>query len=189
MKSILLWGGVGLLAAGGAFLMFTLAPPENPNQKPDSSQQDLGPDYSKSMPDEGATHVSEGTKVTYQSNPPTSGSHWQDPLLDGIYEKEKPDEALVHSLEHGRIWISYQPSLPQSAIDQLKSIASEQKRVILTPRALNEAPIALAAWRRLDTFSLLVGDTVDEQRIVDFIERYRDKGPEYVPQMTGKRYE
>ena len=189
MKSILIWGGVGLLVAGGVFLMFTFAPPENPNQKSDSNQEDFGPDYSREMPYEGADHVAEGTKITYQSNPPTSGSHWSDPLLDGMYDTEKPDEAIVHSLEHGRIWISYQPSLPQPAIDQLKSVASKEKRVILTPRALNEAPIALAAWQRLDTFNLDDDGNVDEQRILDFIQRYRDKGPEYVPQMTGKRYE
>ena len=183
MKSILLWGGVGILVAGGIFLAMNFA------SSPDSSGQNLGPDYSKEMSYEGANHVAEGTEVTYQSNPPTSGPHWPDPLLDGIYEKEKPEEALVHSLEHGRIWISYQPSLPQPAIDQLKRIASDQSRVILTPRARNEAPIALAAWRRLDTFSLPEGGTVDEQRILDFIARYRDKGPEYIPQMTGKRYD
>ena len=61
--------------------------------------------------------------------------------------------------------------------------------MILTPRARNEAPIALTAWQRLDTFGLDEGGTVDEQRILDFIARYRDKGPEYIPQMTGKRYD
>ena len=183
MKSIFLWGGVGIAVAAGIFLVLTFATPS------DSDQQDLGSDYSKNMLHEGAIQVSEGTKVTYHSNPPTSGSHWPDPLLDDIYDTEKPDEALVHSLEHGRIWISYQPSLPQSAIDQLKRIAAEESRVILTPRSRNEAPIAQAAWQRLDTFSPDDAGNVDEKRILDFIQRYRDKGPEYVPQMTGKRYD
>jgi len=179
MKTIFLWGGVGTAVAGGVFLVFSLANP---------SPESLGPDYSKGMPDEGAAHVSEGTSVTYRSNPPTSGSHWPDPLLDGIYDTEKPEEALVHSLEHGRIWISYQPSIPQSAIDQLKRIASGEKRVILTPRARNETAIALAAWLRLDAFDLPDDGNVDENRILNFIRRYRDKGPEYVRQMTGKSY-
>ena len=42
---------------------------------------------------------------------------------------------------------------------------------------------------RYDTFELTEANLVDEQRVEDFIARYRDKGPEYVPQMTGKRYE
>ena len=173
------------MVAGGLFVLFTFA---NPSGKT-KSEEPTGPDYSKNMPYEGAQHVEEGTKVTYQSNPPTSGSHWQDPLLDGIYDTEKPDEAIVHSLEHGRIWISYQPSLPQSAIDQLKRIASEENRVILTVRSANDTHITLAAWQRLDAFNLGDDGIVEEQRILDFIKRYRDKGPEYVPQMTGKRYE
>lgn len=172
------------MVAAGIFVALTFANKENP-----LSSETLGQDYSKSMPHEGAAHVSEGTKVTYQSNPPTSGSHWPDPLLDGIYDVEKPDEALVHSLEHGRVWISYQSSLPQSAMDQLKSLAQREKRVILTRRESNETSIALAAWQRLDAFNLDDTGNVDEQRILDFIQRYRDKGPEYVPQMTGKRYE
>ncbi len=36
MKSILIWSGVGILVAGGAFLMFSFAPPQNPNQNPSS---------------------------------------------------------------------------------------------------------------------------------------------------------
>ena len=184
MKSLFIWSGVGILAAAGIFAALTFANKENP-----LSSEILGQDYSKNMPYEGAAHVVEGTEVTYQSNPPTSGSHWPDPLLDGIYDTEKPDEALVHSLEHGRIWISYQPSsVPQSAIDQLTRIAKSEKRVILTPRSLNETPIALAAWQRLDMFGVEADGSIDEQRILDFIKRYRDKGPEYVPQMTGKPY-
>ena len=186
MKPIFLWGGVGIAVAAGIFLLLNFT--TSPDSK-DADKKDLGIDYSKSMNSEGAQHVEEGTKVTYQSNPPTSGSHWADPLLDGVYDTEKPDEAIVHSLEHGRIWISYQPSLPQSAIDQLKSIASAQKRVILTPRASNETDIALAAWTRLDMFNLAEDGTFDKRRILDFIARYRNKGPEDVPQMTGKRYE
>lgn len=185
MTAIFLWGGVGILIAAGLVGVLTLV---NPGAASDKTSP-TSPDYSRQTQYEGNRHETEGTDLTYQLNPPTSGSHWPDPLLDGIYDTEKPDEAIVHSLEHGRIWISYQPSLPQSALEQLKGIASREKRVILTPRASNETPIALAAWQRLDTFEPDQNGMVDEQRILDFIARYRDKGPEYVPQMTGKRYD
>ena len=145
----------------------------------------LGEDFSRAMPDEGATHVTEGEKVTYQSQPPTSGDHWPDPLRDGIYDIEKPDEAIVHSLEHGRIWISYRPDIPDEIKEQVRAIAKREVRVIVTPRAANATDIALAAWNRLDTFSK---EEFNESRVRDFIRRYRDKGPEYVPQMTGKTY-
>lgn len=145
----------------------------------------LGEDFSRAMSHEGATHITEGEKVAYQSNPPTSGPHWPDPLRDGIYEEEKPDEAVVHSMEHGRIWISYRSSIPGDIKERLRAIAKREARVILTPRAANSADIALAAWNRLDAFSK---DEFNESRVRDFIRRYRDKGPEYVPQMVGKTY-
>jgi len=185
MKSILLWGGVGILVAGGLVALLTFANPSEVSQ----SQEPTGQDYSTQMSHEGATHVAEGTEVSYQSNPPTSGSHWPDPLLDGLYDTEKPDEALVHSLEHGRIWVSYKPDIGEEAIQALKNVLEGQSRVILTPRAANDTHIALAAWTRLDTFNLSEGGTFDAQRILDFVIRYRDKGPEYVPQMTGKIYD
>lgn len=149
----------------------------------------LGEDYSQAMPYEGATHVAEGARVVYESNPPTSGNHWPDPLRDGVYETEKPDEAAVHGLEHGRIWITYKPSIGQGGIDALKEATKGQFGVIISPRAANEIDIALAAWTRLDTFNLSEDGTLDTKRILDFIQRYRNKGPEYVPQMTGKTYE
>ncbi|HEX9721808.1 MAG TPA: DUF3105 domain-containing protein [Candidatus Paceibacterota bacterium] len=186
MKQILLWGGVGILVAGGLVALFTFT---NPSGAP-QAEEPTGPDYSQAMPHEGATHVAEGTEVSYQSNPPTSGSHWPIPLLDRMYDTEKPDEALVHSLEHGRIWVSYKPDVGGEVIEALKDILGNQARVILTPRAANDTDIALAAWTRLDAFDLeQLALSEVEGRILDFIARYRDKGPEYVPQMTGKTYD
>lgn len=148
----------------------------------------LGEDFSREIAHEGATHVTENESVAYQSNPPTSGNHWPDPLRDGIYEEEKPDEAIVHSMEHGRIWISYRPDISEEAEERLRAIAKREARVILTPRAANDTDIALAAWNRLDAFDVSADGFFDENRVKDFIRRYRDKGPEYVPQMTGKTY-
>lgn len=65
------------------------------------------PKPGQSLPELGRDHVPESTKVDYNSNPPTSGSHseqWEKP---GIYDKPLNDHKLVHSLEHGYIIISY----------------------------------------------------------------------------------
>lgn len=142
------------------------------------SVEPLSQDFSKQMPDEGQGHVLEGKKVEYGSNPPTSGPHWPTWLSDGIYEKEKPDEAIVHSLEHGRIWVSYRPSIPEETKKELEKLLRNQAAIILTPRSANEKDIALAAWGRLDVFDLGEGGSFDKNRILDFIKRYRYKGPE-----------
>jgi len=149
----------------------------------------LQEDYSRVMPLEGSSHVNEGTRVTYESNPPTSGNHWSTPLRDGIYDTEKPDEGAIHGLEHGRIWITYKPTIGQKAITALKDALKGQSGIVMNPRAANDTDIALAAWMRLDTFNLNEDDTIDAKRILDFIQRYRNKGPEYVPQSVGKTYE
>jgi hypothetical protein len=86
----------------------------------------------------------------------------------------------VHNLEHGEIWISYRPGIPESAINELKSIVQSSYKTVLTPRSKNDMDIAVAAWGRLDKFNL-DGALLDRQRIEDFISRYRNKGPELVP--------
>lgn len=148
----------------------------------------LGEDFSHAVPNEGATHITEGDKVTYQSNPPTSGNHWPDPLRDGIYDEQKPDEAIVHSMEHGRVWVAYKPSISEQTRQALRALVKSEPRVVMTPRAANETDIALVAWDRIDTFNVNPDGSFDGKRVRDFIRRYRDKGPEYVPQMSGKSY-
>lgn len=155
----------------------------------------LGPDYSKEYKDTdektARMHIQEGQKspVDYLSNPPTSGPHWPDPVREGVYNRPQPDEGLIHTLEHGRVWISYKSSIPQSAKDALNKIALSEPLVIITVRDQDPNDIALAAWERLDTFDLDQNKTFDEKRVRDFIARYRNKGPEQVPAMTGKVYD
>lgn len=57
--------------------------------------------------DLGRDHVPPGTKVDYNSNPPTSGSHFADWVKSGVYETPKEDGYLIHSLEHGYVIMSY----------------------------------------------------------------------------------
>ena len=180
MKKIVLWS-LGVLAIVGIIGSFFLFGPKS---------QTSEPDFSKAIPDEGSTHLSEGTKVEYASNPPTSGNHWGEPLADGIYDTEKPDEAIVHSLEHGRVWVSYKPSIPEQTKNALENLLKKYNGTVLTPRSANDTDIALAAWNRLDTFNLNPDGTFSEQRITDFINRWRNKGPEFVPgNGGGKTYE
>lgn len=157
----------------------------------------LGPDFSKefkypeSQNEFIRQHITEGTKssVPYLSNPPTSGPHWPEPVRDAVYDRSQPDEGLVHSLEHGRIWISYKSSIPEETKKKLRTIALDEAKVILTVRDSNPTDIAVAAWEHLDTFNLNADGSFDEKRVRDFIQRYRNHGPEDVPFMTGKAYE
>lgn len=57
--------------------------------------------------DLGRDHVPDGTLVAYNSNPPTSGPHYDEWARAGVYENPVSDGHLVHSLEHGYIILSY----------------------------------------------------------------------------------
>ena len=131
-----------------------------------------------------AEHVPRPTAVEdYNSNPPTSGKHWSDsgaPASRGVHEEELPDEVMVHNLEHGEVWISYKPNIPDNIKEELRKITRENRKVVLTPRSRNDADIALAAWGRLDKFNL-DSKPLDRQRLEDFIKRYINKGPELIP--------
>ena len=48
------------------------------------------------FPNQGQEHVNPGQPhAAYNSNPPTSGPHYPDPLRWGVYDTPQPDEALV----------------------------------------------------------------------------------------------
>ncbi len=63
----------------------------------------------RQVPEIGREHVTlvEVEKTTYNSNPPTSGPHYEIASKPGIYETPQHDGSLIHSLEHGYVIISY----------------------------------------------------------------------------------
>jgi hypothetical protein len=141
------------------------------------SKPAIGKDYAN----QGQEHIKIGvTHPPYNSNPPTSGWHYEQPAPWGVHTEALPDEAAVHNLEHGGIWISYNPDkVDKKTIEQLTNLTKSYKsKVILTPRKANETKIALASWTKLETL-----DSFDEAKIKDFIARNKNKGPEQVPDM------
>ncbi|MFY9493359.1 MAG: DUF3105 domain-containing protein [Minisyncoccia bacterium] len=133
----------------------------------------------EAIPVQPAEHIQPGQPLPglYLSNPPVSGWHYGETVEWGIYDQELVDQNVIHNLEHGGIWITYKPDIPAELVENLKRVAGEYKRkVVLSPRAANDSPIALAAWGWLDKF-----DYFDEARIKKFIKAYKDKGPEFVP--------
>ena len=140
-----------------------------------------GKDFSKSIPvlsDD--SHVNSISSVEYNSNPPTSGPHYGTPARPGFRGTTIDDGNLIHSMEHGLVWISYHPSIGAEA-EKLRNIAGPF--TVITQREANDADIAIASWGRLDTFDLEdnIIDTDDLQRIDDFVKRYANKGPEKIP--------
>lgn len=126
----------------------------------------------------GADHIPAGTQhKQYNSNPPTSGPHTAADADWGIYQEEISDEAAVHNLEHGGIWITYQNKDDQELKNKLETLVGQYKtKILLSPRAKNDSPVALVAWGRL-----LKLQNFDEAKIQKFIKQYKNKGPEFIP--------
>lgn len=85
-------------------------------------------------------------EVDYEQNPPAGGEHnpvWQN---CGVYEEPIRNETAVHSLEHGAVWITYRPSLPDGQVQQLEELAQGESYVLVSPMEDLPSPIVASAW-------------------------------------------
>ncbi|MBI5157592.1 MAG: DUF3105 domain-containing protein [Acidimicrobiia bacterium] len=107
--------------------------------------------------------------VDYEQDPPAGGSHDATWLTCAAYDTPVRNEYAVHALEHGAIWITYQPELDAAAIDDLEGYA-RRSEVIVSPYPGLDSPIVLSAWGRQ-----LRLDAVDDAVIDQFYRAFRDK--------------
>lgn len=131
------------------------------------------------FPAQSRDHITVGSQhQDYNSNPPTGGWHYDAPAQTGIYDRELPDEQIIHNLEHSHVWIAYKPDLNAESVDKLVEIAKDYgSKIIMTPRSANDSPVALVAWQYLLKF-----DIIDENIVRQFIEAHRGvAGPERIP--------
>lgn len=114
-----------------------------------------------------------GAKFPAGGMPPVGGIHppsWQ---TCGIYEVPVDTGLAVHSMEHGAVWITYHPDLAADEVSQLKTHAGDDIFVLLSPYPDQDEDIVLTAWS-----VQLPLESADDERIGEFISRYRNKGPE-----------
>jgi hypothetical protein len=120
------------------------------------------------------THVT--GPVTYDRVPPAGGPHNPVQLNCGVYSQAVPNENAVHSLEHGAVWITYQPNLSPDQVALLQQIVTThyvgaQRYLILSPYAGIPSPIVASAWgAQLDL------NQADDPRLVQFITQFAGGG-------------
>ncbi len=127
-----------------------------------------------------ANHV-EGV-VDYEQTPPAGGDHNAVWLNCGVYTQPVPNENAVHALEHGAVWITYDPARVDSAgVDALEAQLPKDYTV-LSPYEGMDSPIAVSAWN-----AQLTVDSPDDERIGEFIKAYwrNTNGPEPLAACTG----
>ncbi len=87
--------------------------------------------------------------VAYPQVPPAGGIH--NPLWQqcGFYDQPIENEKGVHSLEHGAIWITYRPELPQAEIDGLATLARSRNYILVSRWDSGlPAPVVVTSWGR-----------------------------------------
>ena len=110
--------------------------------------------------------------VHYDQNPPVGGAHkpvWQN---CGYYARPIHNENAVHSMEHGAVWITYQPSLPKDQVDKLAAIARSGTFVLVSPYPGLPAPVIASAWGVQEWFH-----SAGDSGLSDFVAKYR-QGPQ-----------
>lgn len=122
-------------------------------------------------PEQDASHVRDD--VDYgTSRPPMGGPHdpvWQD---CGFYDAPVRNENVVHSLEHGAVWVTYSETLADDDVAALRSLAGEHSYLLVSPYPGLSGPLVATAWG-----VQLELDGVDDDRLEVFIARYL-QGPQ-----------
>jgi hypothetical protein len=108
--------------------------------------------------------------LKYKVNPPVGGDHnptWQN-CMGNVYDAPIANEHAVHSLEHGAVWITYDPSLPADQVEKLASKVRGQEYMFMSPVENLGSKISLQAWG----YQLKV-DNANDGRIDEFIKALR----------------
>jgi hypothetical protein len=112
-----------------------------------------------------ANHV-EGT-VDYAQTPPAGGDHNGVWLNCGVYSEPVPNENAVHDLEHGAVWVTYDPAQVDAAgVDTLRSHLPDTFAV-LSPFEGLSSPVVASAWG-----NQVFLDGVDDPRLEDFVTKF-----------------
>ena len=105
--------------------------------------------------------------VEYDRTPPTNGNHaplWQN---CGFYQEPIQDRHAVHSMDHGVVWITHRPDLPQHQIKSLRPYSNENY-VIVSPYPGQDAPVIATSWR-----VQLKLDSADDPRLERFVNEFK----------------
>ena len=118
----------------------------------------------------GRQHV-QGT-ITYAQNPPVGGNHnpvWQN---CGIYTNPIANENAVHSMEHGAVWITYQPTLSAQDVTVLQNLIHGHSYALLSPYPSLPTPVVISAWG-----VQLQVKSASDLRLALFLAKY-EQGPQ-----------
>jgi len=172
----------GLLVAGALTLViFFVVSSAVPKVNPD----DIAIEGLETFSGLTAVHI-DPTPVDYEAEygmtPPAGGNHFGAWLNCGVYSEPQQNENAVHALEHGAVWVTYDPdALGDAEVETLRD-SIPQTYMVLSPYPGLPAPVVASAWGNQVQL-----DGVDDPRLGDFIEKFRQSpdAPEPGAACTG----
>ncbi len=160
LGKIVAWG-VGVLALVALVVFISRDVSENPQGRADP------PPGVEVVQVAQAFHTTD--PVEYETTPGAGGPHHPEWLTCRAYSDPIPEANAVHTLEHGAIWITYDPDRAEPAdIEKIEDF-TRSSQVMSSPYPGLDSTVVLTAWARQ-----LRLDTVDEDTIDQFIRAFRD---------------
>jgi hypothetical protein len=183
-------GGVAVLAAVATLLAFTMGGGGGTSDAR-GALESAGCTLSATPALRGVHSITtpSGTSKQWNTVPPTSGPHYQTPVVYGMYEQPVNEAQLVHNLEHGGIAVQYGPDVPQATVAQLRAFVQAHSRgTVLAPYPALGDRISLGAWVTENasepskgTAYLAKCTAFDESAFSAFFDSYQFRGPERFP--------
>jgi hypothetical protein len=102
--------------------------------------------------------------VDYPQSPPVGGPHNPVWLDCGVYDEPVRNENVVHDLEHGTVWITYDPEADVD-VDALAEVLPQNG--IISPYDGLDSPVVITVWGRQ-----LALDGADDPRLQLFIDTF-----------------
>ncbi|GAB2567242.1 DUF3105 domain-containing protein [Nocardia heshunensis] len=116
-------------------------------------------------------HITAKQRVAYDQSPPFGGPHdgsWA-ACTGVVYSKAIRTENAVHSLEHGAIWIAYNPDkVSGDGVKELQHMVKGRPYMLMSPYPGLDKPISLQSWGHQ-----LKLDSADDARVKQFITALR----------------
>lgn len=142
---------------------------ESANNPTPSAEQAGSIEGVQSFPGLSNLHVN--TRVSYAQTPPVGGEHNPVWLNCGIYDQPVRNENAVHSLEHGAVWITYDPALDPAQVEILREVTRGGTHRLLSPFAGLPAPVVISSWG----YQLQL-ESANDPRLLQFVAQF-EQGP------------
>jgi hypothetical protein len=108
-----------------------------------------------------------------KDTPPVGGDHNQVPESCQVYTAPIANEHAVHSLEHGAVWVTYNPDkLSAADVATLKAKVGVDPYRMMSPYPGLKSPISLQAWGEQ-----VFVNKVSDKRITRFLDLFT-QGPQ-----------